>query len=184
MCVTLVHLTWLLPSRQSLTWTLNQCVSNKCYLPPFMTHHVYVHTGCFQTSKKMDWCHSLLWLRGQMPLFDRNQSDEDIALPCIHPTPSTRAIRSWVSTHPPLGTWPPWATVQASCVPPRHHLWNLRIDTGVYSVLSAGNWHVWLMSARPQCNVPNWRHCTDSALESPWKQGRTQLPWRPLVVFS
>lgn len=61
----------------------------------------------------------------------------------------------------------------------------LWIETGVCSVLSAGHWHVWLMSARPQRNAPDWRHCTDSTFGSLWKQGWAQLPlpWNPLVVF-
>lgn len=53
---------------------------------------------------------------------DRDQRDDDITTSCIHPTPSTGAIPSWVSYHPLLDTWPPWPTLQAACVPPRRHL--------------------------------------------------------------
>lgn len=62
---------------------------------------------------------------GQVSLFvnvDRDQGDDDITPPRIRPTPSTGAIPSWVSTHPLLGTWPPWPTLQAACVPPGRHL--------------------------------------------------------------
>lgn len=50
--VTLMHLTWLLPPRQSLTRTPSQCASKKCYLLPLMTHHVcvdflFVYVGMF-----------------------------------------------------------------------------------------------------------------------------------------
>ena len=62
----------------------------------------------------------------------------------------------------------------------------LWIVTDVRLVVSAGHWHVWLMSARPQRNAPDWRHCTDSTFGSPWKQGRAQLPLplHLLVVLS
>lgn len=60
---------------------------------------------------------------------------------------SLKGCHSW--SDPGLVAWPSWPThgLPVSLLGVTELLW---IDTGVCSVLSAGHWHVWIMSARPQ----------------------------------
>lgn len=150
----------------------------------------------FGAKTSRDLCKSLWWLWGQVSVCQSGQRSErgwhnpyhgsSSLLLSMHV--SIHLHRVVPSTPGPTQFWVPGLLGPHTGLPVSlpgvtEVLW---IDIGVCSVLSAGHWHVWLMSARPQRNAPDWRHCTDSTFGLPWKQGRVQLPlpWHPLVMFS